>query len=214
MLKLELFDFMLDIDENVVRRDSLKRVQCFAVLGTAVHMHGAHLVRMYVSPHGGLTSLNLRVHSIIVWDWVWSEELSSSQGPVIRRPRRKTPSYRFTIIHTLETNLYSYLERCKVTSLANYGFKGIVYSSRSCSKINCIRWVITLLFFAMFLGIDSAIFFAKCVKFSAIFSSTTYTKTAKLAQLRHRASRLPCLFLQLPCSTDVILSDIANVFKN
>ena len=37
MLKLELFDFMLDIDENVVRRDSLKRVQCFAVLGTAVH---------------------------------------------------------------------------------------------------------------------------------------------------------------------------------
>ena len=194
-----------------VLQDSLKRVQCFAVVGTAVHMHGAHLVRMYVLPHGGLTSSNLRVHSIITWDWVWSEDLSSSKGPVIRRPRRITLCYRFTIIHT---NLYSYLERCKVTSLANYGFKGIVYSSRSCSKINCIRWVITLLFFAMFLGINSAIFFAKCVKFPAIFSSTTYTKTAKLAQLRHRASRLPCLFLQLPCSTDVILSDIANVFKN
>ena len=29
VLKLELFDFMLDIDENVVRRDSLIRVQCF-----------------------------------------------------------------------------------------------------------------------------------------------------------------------------------------
>ena len=66
MLKLELFDYMLDIDENVVRRDSLKSVQCFAVVGTAVHMHGAHLVRMYVLPHGGLTSLNLRVDSIIV----------------------------------------------------------------------------------------------------------------------------------------------------
>ena len=66
VLKLELFDFVLDMDENVVRRDSLKRFQCFAVLGTAVHTHGAHLVRMYVLPHGGLTSLNLRVHSIIV----------------------------------------------------------------------------------------------------------------------------------------------------
>ena len=169
--------------------------------------------------HGGLTSLNLRVHSIITWDWVWSEDLSSSKGPVIRRPRRITPCYRFTIIHTLETNLYSYLERCKVASslarsLANYGFKGIGYSSRCCSKINCIRWVISLLFFAMFLGISSAIFFAKCVKFAAIFSRTTYTKTAELAQLRHRASRLLCLFLKLPCSTDVILSDIANVFKN
>ena len=48
MLKLELFDFMLDIDENIVRLDSLIRVQCFAVVGTAVHMHGAHLVGMYV----------------------------------------------------------------------------------------------------------------------------------------------------------------------
>ena len=76
-------------------------------------------------------------------------------------------------------------------------------------KISRTPMVITLLFFAMFLGISSAIFFAKCVKFSAIFSSTTYTKTAELAQLRHRASRLLCLFLQLPCSTDVILSDIA-----
>ena len=66
VLKLELFDFMLDIDENVVRGGSLKRVQCFAVVRTAVHVHGAHLVRMYVLPHGGLTSLNLRVHSIIV----------------------------------------------------------------------------------------------------------------------------------------------------
>ena len=122
-------------------------------------------------------------------------------------------AYRFTIIHTLETNLYSYPDRCKVASLANYGFKGIVYSSRCCSKINCIRWVISLLFFAMFLGISSAIFWAKCVKFSAIFSSSTYTKSAELAQFRHRASRLPCLFLQLPCSTDAILSDIANAFK-
>ena len=178
VLKLELFDFMLDIDKNVVRGGSLKRVQCFAVVRTAVHVHGAHLVRMYVLPHGGLTSLNLRVHSIITWDWVWSEDLSSSKGPVIRRPRRITPCYRFTIIHTLETNLYSYFERCKVTSslarsLANYGFKGIVYSSRCCSKITCIRWVIFLLFIAMFLGISSAIFFAKCVKLSAMFSSTT-----------------------------------------
>ena len=177
-----------------VLQDSLKRVQCFAVVGTAVHMHGAHLVRMYVLPHGGLTSLNLRVHSIITWDWVWSEDLSSSKGPVIRRPRRITPCYRFTIIHTLETNLYSYFERCKVTSslarsLANYGFKGIGYSSRCCSKINCIRWVIFLLFFAMFLGISSAIFFAKCVIFSAIFSSTTYTKTAELARARATSSR-------------------------
>ena len=177
-----------------VLQDSLKRVQCFAVVGTAVNMHGAHLVRMYVLPHGGLTSLNLRVHSIITWDWVWSEDLSSSKGPVIRRPRRITPCYRFTIIHTLETNLYSYLERCKVTSslarsLANYGFKGIGYSSRCCSKINCIRWVIFLLFFAMFLGISSAIFFAKCVIFSAIFSSTTYTKTAELARARATSSR-------------------------
>ena len=65
LLKLQLFDFMLDIDENVVRLDSLKHVQCFAVVGTAVHMRGAHLVRMYVLPHEGLTSLNLRVHSII-----------------------------------------------------------------------------------------------------------------------------------------------------
>ena len=65
VLKLELFDFMLDIDEKVVRGGSLKRVQCFAVVRTAVHVHGAHLVRMYVLPHGGLTSLNLRVHSII-----------------------------------------------------------------------------------------------------------------------------------------------------
>ena len=73
---------------------------------------------------------------------------------------------------------------------------------------------LSYMFFAMFLGISSAIVWAKCVKFSAIFSSTTYTKTAELAQFRHRASRLPCLFLQLPCSTDVILSDIANVFKN
>ena len=201
-----------------VLQDSLKRVQCFAVVGTVVHMHGAHLVRMYVLPHGGLTSSNLRVHSIITWDWVWSEDLSSSKGPVIRRPRRITPCYRFTIIHTLETNLYSYLERCKVTSslarsLANYGFKGIGYSSRCCSKINCIRWVICLLFFAMFLGISSAIVWAKCVKFSAIFSNIMYTKTAELAQFRHRASRLPCLFLQLPCSTDAILSDIANAFR-
>ena len=177
-----------------VLQDSLKRVQCFAVVGTAVHMHGAHLVRMYVLPHGGLTSLNLRVHSIITWDWVWSEDLSSSKGPVIRRPRRITPCYRFTIIHTLEANLYSYLERCKVASslarsLANYGFKGIGYSSRCCSKINCKRWVIFLLFFAMFLGISSAIFFAKCVIFSAIFSSTTYTKTAELARARATSSR-------------------------
>ena len=157
-----------------VLQDSLKRVQCFAVVGTAVRMHGAHLVRMYVLPHGGLTSLNLRVHSIITWDWVWSEDLSSSKGPVIRRPRRITPCYRFTIIHTLETNLYSYLERCKVASslarsLANYIFKGIVYSSRCCSKINCKRWVIFLLFFAMFLSISSAIFFAKCVIFFRYF---------------------------------------------
>ena len=36
VLKLELFDFMLDIHENVVRRDLLKRVQCFAIVGTAV----------------------------------------------------------------------------------------------------------------------------------------------------------------------------------
>ena len=177
-----------------VLQDSLKRVQCFAVVGTAVHMHGAHLVRMYVLPHGGLTSLNLRVHSIITWDWVWSEDLSSSKGPVIRRPRRITPCYRFTIIHTLETNLYSYLERCKVASslarsLANYGFKGIGYSSRCCSKINCIRWVVFLLFFAMFLGISSAIFFAKCAIFSAILSSTTYTKTAELARARATSSR-------------------------
>ena len=57
---------MLGIDKNVVRLDSLKRVQCFAVVGTAVHAHGAHLVRMYVLPHGRLTSLNLIVHSIIV----------------------------------------------------------------------------------------------------------------------------------------------------
>ena len=63
---IQCFDFILDMDEDVVRLDSLKRVQCFAVVGTAVHMHGAHLVRMYVLPHGGLTSLNLRVHSIIV----------------------------------------------------------------------------------------------------------------------------------------------------
>ena len=177
-----------------VLQDSLKRVQCFAVVGTAVHMHGAHLVRMYVLPHGGLTSLNLRVHSIITWDWVSSEDLSSSKGPVIRRPRRITPCYRFTIIHTLETNLYSYLERCKVASslarsLANYGFKGIGYSSRCCSKINCIRWVVFLLFFAMFLGIGSAIFFAKCAIFSAILSSTTYTKTAELARARATSSR-------------------------
>ena len=177
-----------------VLQDSLKRVQCFAVVGTVVHMHGAHLVRMYVLPHGGLTSLNLRVHSIITWDWVWSEDLSSSKGPVIRRPRRITLCYRFTIIHTLEANLYSYLERCKVASslaccLANYGFKGIGYSSRCCSKINCKRWVIFLLFFAMFLGISSAIFFAKCVIFSAIFSSTTYTKTAELARARATSSR-------------------------
>ena len=177
-----------------VLQDSLKRVQCFAVVGTAVNMHGAHLVRMYVLPHGGLTSWNLRVHSIITWDWVWSEDLSSSKGPVIRRPRRITPCYRFTIINTLETNLYSYLERCKVASslarsLANYIFKGIGYSSRCCSKINCIRWVIFLLFFAMFLGISSAIFFAKCVIFSAIFSSTTYTKTAELARARATSSR-------------------------
>ena len=66
MLKLELFDFKLDIDENIVRLDSLIRVQCFAVVGTAVHMHGAHLVRIHVLSHGGLTSLNLRVDSIIV----------------------------------------------------------------------------------------------------------------------------------------------------
>ena len=194
LLKLQLFDFMLDIDENVVRLDSLKHVQCFAAVGTAVHMHCAHLVRMYVLPHEGLTSLNLRVHSIITWDWVSSEDLSSSKGPVIRRPRRITPCYRFTIIHTLETNLYSYLERCKVASslarsLANYGFKGIGYSSRCCSKINCIRWVVFLLFFAMFLGISSAIFFAKCAIFSAILSSTTYTKTAELARARATSSR-------------------------
>ena len=50
VLKLELFGFMLDIDENVVRRDSLKRVQGFAVFGTAIRMRGAHLVRMYVLP--------------------------------------------------------------------------------------------------------------------------------------------------------------------
>ena len=66
VLKFGLFDFMLDIDGNAVRGDSLKRVQCFAVVGTAVHGHGAHLVRMYVLPHGGFTSLNLRVHSIIL----------------------------------------------------------------------------------------------------------------------------------------------------
>ena len=109
--------------------------------------------------------------------------------------------------------------RCKVTSslacsLANYGFKGIVYSSRCCSKISCIRWVIFLLFFAMFLGISSAIFFAKCVKFSAIFSSTTYTKTAELEQLHHGVSRFLCLFLQWPCSTDVILLQTSSKIKS
>ena len=31
-------------------------------------MHGAHLVRMYMLPHGGLTSLNLRVDSIIQYE--------------------------------------------------------------------------------------------------------------------------------------------------
>ena len=39
VLKLELFDFMLDIDENVVRRYSLKRVQCTVLLS---------LVRQYI----------------------------------------------------------------------------------------------------------------------------------------------------------------------
>ena len=31
-------------------------------------MHGAHLVRMYMLPHGGLTSLNLRADSIIQYE--------------------------------------------------------------------------------------------------------------------------------------------------
>ena len=39
MLKLELFDFVLDIDKNVVRWDSLKRVQCTVLLS---------LVRQYI----------------------------------------------------------------------------------------------------------------------------------------------------------------------
>ena len=149
----------------------------------------------------------------MIWRLIQFEGTSYSSAS-----QRITPCYRFTIIHTLETNLYSYLERCKVASLlarslANYGSKGIGYSSRCCSKINCIRWVICLLFFAMFLGISSAIVWAKCVKFSAIFSNIMYTKTAELAQFRHRASRLPCLFLHVRCSTDVILSDIANAFR-
>ncbi|CAH3189777.1 unnamed protein product, partial [Porites lobata] len=75
---------MLDIDENVVRRDSLIRVQCFAVLGTAVHMHGAHLVRMYVLPHGGYDMKSLTAEPNKHYKAAAGEQLAFGPGEIYK----------------------------------------------------------------------------------------------------------------------------------
>ena len=63
--------------------------------------------------------------------------------------------------------------------------------------------VVASVVLAMFLGTTFGhFFFAKRVKFSAIFTSSTKTVS--------RTFWLPSLFLAIPCTVDVILPDIAN----